>query len=123
MRQLNFSDQSLAEINKLEIGDQLHLIEQISVLCDKVFKDRDANLPKIQRGKTSFFRIKVDSFRVYLEPRDGEQLFCHYILPQHTLSDFVFRSKLPISEEQMIEQHSSFWKYVDSLKKNNLNAR
>jgi mRNA interferase RelE/StbE len=123
MYQLNFSDQSLAEINKLEIGDQLHLIEQLSTLSDQAFKEKITDLPRIQRGGLSFFRIKIDSFRAYLEPRSNGQLFCHYILPQHTLSDFIFRSKLPISEEQMIEQHSSFWKYVDSLKKNSSNAR
>jgi mRNA interferase RelE/StbE len=117
MYQLNFSEQSLAEINKLAIGEQLHLIEQLSTLSDQAFKEKVTNLPMIQRGGLSFFRIKIDAYRAYLEPRDDGQLFCHYILHQHTLSDFIFRSKLPISEEQMVEQHSSFWKYVDSLKK------
>jgi mRNA interferase RelE/StbE len=117
MYQLTFSEQSLAEINKLDIDARLHLIEQLSSLSDQVFKDQSGSLPKIQRDGISFFRIKIDSFRAYLEPRTDGQLFCHYILPQHTLTDFVFRSKLPISEEQRIEQHSSFWKYVDSLRK------
>lgn len=115
--QLNFSEQSLAEINKLDVSAQLHMIDCLSTLSDQAFKDHSADLPKIQRDGASFFRIKIDNFRVYLESREDGHLFCHYILPQHTLSDFVFRSKLPISEEQMIEQHSSFWKYVDSLKK------
>ncbi|MDR3273743.1 MAG: cytotoxic translational repressor of toxin-antitoxin stability system [Puniceicoccales bacterium] len=117
MYQLNFSEQSLAEMDKLDIYARLHLIEQLSSLSDQAFKGQGGNLPKIQRDGVSFFRIKINSFRAYLEPRADGQLFCHYILPQHTLSDFVFRSKLPISEEQMIEQHSSFWKYVDSLRK------
>ncbi|MDR0595200.1 MAG: cytotoxic translational repressor of toxin-antitoxin stability system [Puniceicoccales bacterium] len=114
MYQLTFSEQSLAEINKMDVDMRLRMIEQLSSLSDRAFS---GDLPKVQRDGVSFFRIKFDSFRAYLEPRSDGQLFCHYILPQHTLSDFVFRSKLPISEEQMVEQHSSFWKYVDSLRK------
>jgi mRNA interferase RelE/StbE len=52
-----------------------------------------------------------------VEKIDDTSLCCHYILPQHSLSDFIFRTKLPVSEEQMVEQHSSFWKYLESLKK------
>ncbi|MDR2436352.1 MAG: cytotoxic translational repressor of toxin-antitoxin stability system [Puniceicoccales bacterium] len=116
MYQLTFSEQSLAEIDKLAMDARLRMIEKLSSLSDQIFKEHSSCLQKIQRNGVSFFRMKVDSFRAYLEPRPDGQLFCHYILPQHTLSDFLFRSKLPISEEQMIEQHSSFWKYVDSLK-------
>jgi mRNA interferase RelE/StbE len=117
MYQLTFSEQSLAEIDKLDMDERLRMIEELSSLSDLAFKEQNDCLQKVQRDGTSFFRIKVNSFRAYLEPRSDGQLFCHYILPQHTLSDFLFRSKLPISEEQMAEQHSSFWKYVDSLKK------
>ncbi|MDR1255423.1 MAG: cytotoxic translational repressor of toxin-antitoxin stability system [Puniceicoccales bacterium] len=114
MYQLTFSEQSLAEMDKLDINARLRMIEQLSSLTDQAL---NGNLPKIQRNGTSFFRVKIDSLRAYLEPRPDGQLFCHYILHQHTLSDFVFRSKLPVSEEQMVEQYSSFWKYVDSLRK------
>ncbi|MDR2720788.1 MAG: cytotoxic translational repressor of toxin-antitoxin stability system [Puniceicoccales bacterium] len=117
MYQLTFSEQSLTEIDKLDMDARLRMIERLSSLSDQAFKEQSNHLQKVQRNGVSFFRIKVDSFRAYLEPRSDGQLFCHYILPQHTLSDFLFRSKLPISEEQMVEQYSSFWKYVDSLKK------
>jgi mRNA interferase RelE/StbE len=36
-------------------------------------------------------------------------------LHQHTLSDFVYRNKLPISDGQMFEQCDSFWKYLESV--------
>lgn len=117
MYQVTFSDQSMGEIKKLNITEQLSLIDQLSSLTDSAFKEQNKDLHKIQRDGVTFFRIKTGTLRIYLEPKKENILFCHYILPQHTLSDFVFRANLPISDEQMIEQHSSFWKYIDSLKK------
>jgi hypothetical protein len=40
-----------------------------------------------------------------------------YILQQHSLEDFLLRNKLPVSEEQLVEQHSKFWKYLETLTK------
>ena len=34
-----------------------------------------------------------------------------------TLEDALFRLKLPVSEQQLVEQHSKFWKYLESLTK------
>ncbi len=117
MYQVTFSDQSMGEIKKLDMTEQLFLIDQLSTLTAQAFKEPQNNLQKIQRDKLTFFRIKIGTLRVYLEPKEDYTLFCHYIIPQHTLTDFVFRSNLPISDEQMIEQHQSFWKYMDSLKR------
>ena len=33
------------------------------------------------------------------------------------LEDFLLRNKLPVSEQQLIEQDSKFWKYLESLTK------
>jgi hypothetical protein len=60
--------------------------------------------------------MRAGEFRVYFEAI-GETLYMHYILHQHSLADFVFRFKLPFTEETLIEQHQSFWKYLEGLKK------
>ncbi len=117
MYQVTFSDQSIGEIKKLEMAEQLSLIDQLSSLSNKAFKEPQKDLQKVQRDGTNFYRIKIGTLRIYLELKENNTLFCSYIIPQHTLTDFIFRSNLPISDEQMIEQHSSFWKYMDSLKK------
>ena len=44
-------------------------------------------------------------------------LFSHVILDKNSMGDFIFRTKLPFKEEQAIEQHQSFWKYLESLRK------
>ncbi|MDR3144348.1 MAG: cytotoxic translational repressor of toxin-antitoxin stability system [Puniceicoccales bacterium] len=117
MYQLTFSEQSLSEIDKLGKEEQLRLVSRISELANVAFKSKGAGIPSFRRNGKTYYRFKIDASRVYVEKVDGEMLFCHYILPQHTLSDFLFRAKFPVSEEQMVERHSSFWKYLESLKK------
>jgi transketolase len=35
----------------------------------------------------------------------------------HSLEDFLLRNRLPVTEHQLVEQHSKFWKYLESLTK------
>ena len=116
MYQVNFSGQSLVELEKFDKAQQLQMVNQISELAKKALQS-SSEVPVFNRGGKKFYRLKVDTLRVYIEKMDESKILCHYILPQHTLSDFLFRSKFPVSEEQMIEQHSSFWKYLESLGK------
>ncbi|MDR2628686.1 MAG: cytotoxic translational repressor of toxin-antitoxin stability system [Puniceicoccales bacterium] len=118
MYQLTFSEQSLSELDKFTKDEQLQLVSRISELSEKAFKNEDSSIPNFCRDGKTYFRLKVDMLRVYVEKINSDALYCHYVLPQHTLSDFLFRSKFPVSEMQMIEQHSSFWKYLESLKSN-----
>jgi len=117
MFQLNFSEQSIGELNKLDIFAQLRLVNQISNLTTEQLLDPNAEIGRFHRGSKIFYRFRADDFRIYFERQGDNILFCHYILHRNTLTDFIFRVKLPVSEEQMVEQHESFWKYLDSLKK------
>jgi len=47
----------------------------------------------------------------------GDTLHVNYILHKNSLEDFLLRNKLPVSEQQLVEQHSKFWKYLESLTK------
>jgi len=116
MYQLNFSDQAIAELNRLDKLQQLELMSQFSAFRPEDV-ETDEEVGHLKRGKKSFYRLRAGDFRIYFEIIGGETLFAHYILHRHTLADFVFRFKLPFREEQLIEQHQSFWQYLDSLKK------
>ena len=70
------------------------------------------------RGKKTMYRLRSGDYRLYFE-RDGITLHTVCILHKNTLTDFIFRTKLPISEEQLVEQHSSFWKYLETLTRSN----
>lgn len=114
MYQITFSDQSLMEFNKMDKMTQLQFIGQLSDHCDECLRKELLKVKKFRRGSVDIYRCRIDDLRVYFEMR-GDIVFCAYILHQHTLSDFVYRNKLPISDEQMFEQYDSFWKYLEAV--------
>lgn len=115
MFQVTFSEQSMAELNKLDILVQMPIIEKFSALKTDDLQALGEELGRLDRGGKTYYRLRVGDFRIYFELVNGNTLFSHYILHRHTLADFVFRFKLPYREETLIEQHKSFWKYLESL--------
>jgi len=116
MYQVTFSDQSMGELNKMPVEEQLKLVEIISNISPEMLEHPREPLGCFSRGNRTFYRVRAEDLRCYFEIKNGI-LFSHYIIHKHSLTDFVFRFKLPITEEQMIEQHQSFWKYLDTLRK------
>jgi mRNA interferase RelE/StbE len=41
----------------------------------------------------------------------------NYILHHNSLEDFLLRNRLPVSEQQLVEQNSKFWNYLEGLTK------
>ena len=116
MFQVTFSDQSLSVLNDLSQGDQLKLMDTLSSLSNTILKGKDSGIGSFNRGGKLFFRLRIEDFRIYFEKIDIA-LHCHYILPKNSLNDFIIRCKLPTSEHSSLENHQSFWDYLDSLTK------
>lgn len=117
MYQVTFSEQSLLELSKLSTREQMHLIEPISSLTPADLANPREPIGSFTRKGKTFYRLRSGECRIYFEVLDDETIYCEYILHKNTLTDFIFRTKLPISDEQIIEQHQSFWKYIESFKK------
>lgn len=116
MYQVTFSEQSMHELNRLDKLAQLEAIEPISkVRPDDLLHPREP-LGKFSRNGKDFYRLRAGDFRFYFEVT-GEVLHTHYILHKASLEDWLFRMKLPVSEQQLVEQHSKFWKYLEGLTK------
>ena len=116
MFQLTFSDQSMGALNEQDQREQLDLVDKLSSLTDDILSAEDDAVGRFQRSGQVFYRLRVKGFRIYFT-RDGDSLACHCILHKNTLGDFLFRCKLPIQDEQLIEQNQSFWKYLEGLAK------
>lgn len=117
MYQVTFSDQSMRELNQLNILVQMPIVEKLSGLTPNDLEHGHDDVGHFIRNGKTFYRLRAGEFRVYFEIRDKDTLFSHFILHQHSLADFVFRFKLPYREETLVEQHQSFWKYLESLTK------
>jgi len=113
--QVNFSKQSIHELNKLDKLEQMRIVDGLSNVTSEQLKSSE-DIGRFSRNGKTFYRLRSGEYRIYFELQSNI-LYSHYILHQHTLSDFVFRFKLPVTEDILIEQHQSFWKYLESLKK------
>lgn len=116
MFQVTFSEQSLAELRKLPPLEQLGVIDPLGKLTEAQLSHPREPLGSFSREGKTIYRLRSGEYRIYFE-RATELLVIRCILHKNTLTDFIFRTKLPISEEQLAEQHSSFWKYLETLKR------
>ncbi|MDR1497895.1 MAG: cytotoxic translational repressor of toxin-antitoxin stability system [Puniceicoccales bacterium] len=98
MYQVNFSNQSMAVLNKLPKLAQLDLVETISRITPERLHSGHPEIGTITREGKTFYRIRKEDFRVYFEIHD-DILFCNYILHKHSRADFIFRMKLPFDDE------------------------
>ena len=116
MYQVTFSAQAMRELNKLDKLAQLEAIDPISNLKPADLAHPREPLGQFRRGQKSLYRLRAGDFRFYFEVH-AEILHVDYILHRNSLEDFLLRNKLPVSEQQLVEQHSKFWKYLESLTK------
>ena len=117
MFQVTFSEQAMRELNRLDKLIQLSALDPLSSLRATDLDRPREPLGRFSRGGQSLYRLRSGELRFYFEVRGGETLHVLYILHQHSLEDFLLRNKLPVSEEQLVEQHSKFWRYLESLTK------
>jgi mRNA interferase RelE/StbE len=116
MYQVTFSEQSMRELNRLDKLAQMDLIEPISNLKRAELAHPREPLGRFHRGEQLYYRLRSGEYRNYFQI-EGDTLHTRYILHKNSLEDFLLRNKLPVSEQQLVEQHSKFWKYLDSLTK------
>lgn len=116
MYQVTFSEQAMRELNQLDTLGQLTAIEPICALTSAELANPREPLGRFHRGQRHFYRLRAGDFRFYFQAK-GETLHVEYILHKNSLEDFLLRNKLPVSEQQLVEQHSKFWKYLETLTK------
>ena len=116
MYQVTFSEQAMRELNQLDKLTQLSVIDPISSLKSADLASPREPLGRFRRAGKEFYRLRAEDFRFYFDVQ-GETLHVNYILHKNSLEDFLLRNKLPVSEQQLVEQHSKFWKYLESLTK------
>ena len=126
MYQVTFSEQSMRELNKLDKLAQMAVIDPISRLTPDDLTNPREPFGRFSRAGKVFYRLRSGDFRFYFEVT-GDTLHIRagrfethvkgirYILHKDSLEDFLFRTRLPVSEQQLFEQHSKFWKYLESL--------
>jgi len=110
--QIVFNEISAAEISQLDTLDQLELMDEFKVGQDDLENLDGDRFGKIERDGKVLFRFRAKDYRVYFEVKDGS-VVVHRVLHKGTFSDWVFRSKIPLAEDEELAQSKHFWKLID----------
>jgi len=110
--QIVFNEISAAEISQLDTLAQLELMDQFKVTQEDLDNLDGERFGKIERDGKVLYRYRAEDWRVYFEVKDGS-VVVHRVLHKGTFSDFVFRSKIPLAEDEELAESKHFWKLID----------
>ncbi len=112
MLQIVFNEISAAEISGLGTLEQLDLLDQFKVREEDLDNLDGERFGRIERDRRVLYRFRAKDYRIYFEVREGA-VIVHRVLHKGTFSDFLFRSKMPLAEDEALAGSKHFWKLID----------
>lgn len=112
MLQIVFNEISAAEISRLDTLEQLELLDEFKVTEQDLENLDGERFGRIDRDGRTLYRFRAQDWRFYFEVKDGT-VIVHRVLHRGTFSDFAFRSKIPIGEDEELAKSKHFWKLID----------
>ena len=112
MLQIVFNEISAAEISRLGTLEQLELLDAFKVTESDLTELDGERFGKISRDGKTLYRFRTDDYRIYFEVSE-DKVVVHRLLHKNTFSDFLFRSKMPLSEDEQLAQSKHFWQLIE----------
>jgi hypothetical protein len=115
MIQIVFNEISAAEMAVLPTLLQLELLAEFEILPDDLKLLQSGTHERfgvIDRDGRKLYRFRSADHRIYFEP-SGEGIVVHRVLHKNTIRDFLFRTALPMGEDDQLKQAPAFWELID----------
>jgi len=113
MFQINFNDISSAEMSLLPKMLQIEILMEFQVLTPDFISEHPNRFGTLTREERTLFRYRTNDYRIYFEKSEnGIQI--HRVLHKNTMKDFLFRTNLPVAEDEILQDHPGFWELIDS---------
>jgi len=110
--QIIFNPTSSHELSKMPKELQLDILGDFRGFPQDVrSKDLD-RFGKLERQGKQLYRYRLGDYRVYFE-RCELGIIINRILNKNTLKDFLFRSSLPLGEDEALQENPKFWELMD----------
>jgi mRNA-degrading endonuclease RelE of RelBE toxin-antitoxin system len=114
--QIIFNPTSAAELARLPKELQLFVLGEFRGLPQEVISSELERFGRLERRGHVLHRFRLGDYRVYFE-RHELGVVVHRILSKNTLKDFLFRSSLPLGEDEALQDNPKFWELIDAAKK------
>lgn len=112
MLQIVFNEISAAEISRLDTLSQLELLDAFKVTEADLVELDGQRFGKLERSGKTLYRFHANDHRIYFEVANNT-VVVHRVLNKNTFSDFLFRSKMPLSEDEQLAESKHFWQLID----------
>ena len=116
MYQIVFNEISAAEMAAIPKELQLELLAEFQFLPDDLDQLDSKSFGVIEREGKKLYRYRASDYRIYFE-RSPEGVLVHRVLHKNTIRDFLFRSKLPMGEDEQLTRSSEFWRLIEEGEK------
>jgi len=114
--QIIFNTISAAEMAQLPKPIQLELLTGFKADLANLERLDAEKFGVIKREGKKLRRYRMKDYRVYFE-RVPEGVTIHRILHRNTLMDFLYRSNLPLAEDEQLGEAKSFWNLIEEGEK------
>ena len=95
---------------------QLDLLAEFEVMPDNIDDLDPTRFGVLEREGKRLLRYRAKDHRIYFERMD-EGIVVHRVLHKNSLRDFLFRSKLPLGEDEQLSKKDEFWKLIEAGKR------
>ena len=112
MFQIIFNDRSTAELAHLPKLLQLQILSEFNFLPEDLETADPEKFGTLKREGRQLYRYRTKEYRIYFE-RNEAGLLIHRVLHKNTLKDFLFRTKLPMAEDEILQKVPEFWELID----------
>jgi len=113
--QIIFNPTSAAELSKMPKELQLHILGEFRGLPQEVLKSDLEKYGQLERDSRQLHRFRLGDYRVYFE-RNELGILVHRILNKNTLKDFLYRSNLPVMEDEVLQENPKFWELIEAAR-------
>lgn len=110
--QIIFNPTSAAELARMPKELQLQILGDFRGLPQEVMSSELERFGKLERHGKVLHRFRLGDYRIYFE-KHALGIVVHRILNRNTVKDFLFRSRLPVREDEALQENPKFWEMID----------
>jgi mRNA-degrading endonuclease RelE of RelBE toxin-antitoxin system len=113
--QIIFNPTSAAELSRMPKELQLTILGEFRGLPQEIISTELERFGKLERSGKVMHRFRIGDYRIYFE-RHELGIVVHRILSRNTLKDFLFRSSLPVAEDEALQDNPKFWEMIEAAR-------
>jgi mRNA-degrading endonuclease RelE of RelBE toxin-antitoxin system len=113
--QIIFNPTSAAELSRMPKDLQLDILGEFRGLPQEIMSTELERFGKLERAGKTMHRFRIGDYRIYFE-RHELGVVVHRILSRNTVKDFLFRSSLPLGEDEALQENPKFWELIEAAR-------